>query len=131
MTTQDILGEIRRAFIEEAQSDVIGLWLIAQWVKDDLPSLDTIAARKATLDIIREALLQQRVVPGEFVDQDEHTLVFLQWGLPVDETVTRIEREWTALGRDLNPGDVVWFVDAHVLPVTARKHPMGKGWTPS
>lgn len=131
MTTQDILGEIRRAFIEETQSDVVGLWLIAQWVKDDLPSLDTVAARRATLHIIREALLQERVVPGEFVDQDEDILVFLQWALPVDETVARIEQEWTALGRDLNPGDVVWFVDARLLPVTARKHPMGKGWTPS
>lgn len=130
MTTQDMLDEIRRVFMDEAQSDVIGLWLVVQWVKEDMPSLDAAAVRKATLDIIREALLQKRVVPGEFVEHDD-TLTFLQWALPVHETVARIEREWDALDREPNPGDIVWFVAPHALPVTARKHPMGKGWKPS
>lgn len=130
MMTQDILGAIRAALIQEAQSDVVGLWLIAQWVKDDLPSLDVMAARKATLEVIREALMLQRVVPGDFVDHDEDTLVFSQWGLPVGDTVARIEREWIALGREPNPGEVVWFVDPHLLPISAHKHPMGKDWQP-
>jgi len=69
--------------------------------------------------VIQEALVDKSIVAGEFVDRDEHTAIFAVWQLSIDETIARIEREWLALGREPNLGEIAWFVDPHLLPVTA------------
>jgi hypothetical protein len=37
---------------------------------------------------------------------------FVAWGLPPDQAVSRIEREWAALGREPDIGEVAWFTSA-------------------
>jgi hypothetical protein len=37
---------------------------------------------------------------------------FVSWDLPPDQAVSRIEQEWSALRRELNIGEVVWFTSA-------------------
>jgi len=34
---------------------------------------------------------------------------FVAWDLAADESVARIQREWDALGRDPQSGDIAWF----------------------
>jgi hypothetical protein len=130
MNRQDILSEIQRSFLEEARSDVVGIWSLAKWVKEDLPLLDGVAVRQATLDVVREILLQGRVVPGDFQDRNEQIAVFVPWQLSADEALARIERDWATLGREPIAGEIVWFVDSSLLPITANKYPMGTGWEP-
>jgi hypothetical protein len=44
----------------------------------------------------------------------------------LDESLARIDREWAALGREPNLGDIVWFVAPRLLPLTARKDRWGR-----
>jgi len=131
MTEEETMEAVKRVLVEEAQTDTVGLWAVLWEVKQCMPAVSPDEARIITLAAIRQALVEERVVAGQFIDHDEDTVLFLPWPQPPDETVARIEREWLALGREPNLGDVVWFVDPQLLPVMARKHPMGKGWKPS
>jgi hypothetical protein len=130
MIQRAAIDKIKRVIVEEAQTDTVGLWSVLWQVKHDVPSLAPDEARQAALTVVREALAVESVVAGEFVDQDEDTAAFMSWQVSVDEAMARIEREWTALGREPTLGEVVWFVDPRLVPLTVRKHPMGKNWKP-
>lgn len=125
----ELIMEIKQAFIEEARSDTVGLWLLAKWVKEDLQFLGNEAAKHVTLQIIREAMETGEVVAGDFAEKDRETLIFVPWSSTVDETIGRIKREWIA-EKELSPGEIAWFVTPTLLPVSASKHPMGEHWQP-
>ena len=127
--TGELIREIKHAFVEEARSDTVGLWLLAKWVKEDLQSLVNEAAQRVTLQIIREAIETGEVVAGDFAENDRETLIFVPWSLTVDETIARIKREWM-VEKELNPGEIAWFVAPTLLPISANKHPMGEHWQP-
>jgi hypothetical protein len=55
--------------------------------------------------IIHKALVEGRVLAGEFVDKQ-----FVQWNVSPAETLARIDRAWSELGREPDLGDIVWFV---------------------
>jgi hypothetical protein len=131
MIARSTIEEVKRVLIEEALTDIVGPWLLLGVVRENAPLLTPDEARQATLKAVREALAEERVVPGEFVDLDEETYAFAPWRLSVDDAMARIEREWTALGREPNPGEIAWFAAPRLLPVTIRKHPVGKDWKPS
>ena len=117
------VDEIRRALVEEARGDVVGLWAVLWQVRHGMPLLTAEEAKRTTLAIVHEAL-EEGVVAGGFVRRDEHTAEFVPWRSLPDEAVARIEREWNALGRDPRLGEVAWFVDPGILPVTARIPPV-------
>lgn len=124
------MEQATRVLIEEAQTDTVGLWAVLWQVREEMPSLTSDEAKQATLAVVRGAIGGEHIVPGEFADQDEDTMVFVPWRLSATESMARIEREWASLGRDPNPGEVVWFVDPALLPLVGRKHPMGRDWKP-
>lgn len=124
------MEEIERILLEEARTDTVGVWAVLWEIRQMFEDLSPEEARARTLNAIDHLLGTHRVVAGQFTDQDENTLVFERWDLPAKETVSRIDREWKALGRDPNPGEIAWLVDPGLLPLTALRHPMGKGWKP-
>jgi len=130
MIQRALMDEVKRVLVEEAQTDTVGLWAVLWDVELEIPSLTVDEARQATLTVIREALMEDHIVVGGFVDQDEEISVFVPWGLSVDDAVTRIEREWVNLGRKPDLGEIAWFVDPHLLPVAVQKYPMGRDWKP-
>ena len=130
MTESAKADKIGRALVEETRTDTVGLWALLKQVARELPTLTPGEARQVTLTVIHGALVSEHVVAGNFVERDEDSMRFDVWQTSAEESVARIDREWIALGREPNLGDVVWFVDPCLLPVTALKHPMGKGWKP-
>jgi hypothetical protein len=130
MIDRSTIDEVKRVLVEEAQTNTVGPWVLVGVVSDVAPTLPPEQAREAILNAVREALAEERVVPGDFVDKDDDTYAFVPWRLSVDEAMARIRRDWIALGREPNPGEVAWFVDPHLLPVTAMKYPMGRDWKP-
>jgi hypothetical protein len=120
------LSDVTRILGDEARTDAVGLWAAKQLV----PWASVEELRRATLAAVRDALTEGHVVAGQFVTRDAETVTFSPWGDSADEIVARIDREWLALGRDTNLGDIVWFVAPSLLPLTASKHPMGKDWVP-
>lgn len=124
------MEEIERIILEESRTDIVGLEAVLWEIRQMFQGLSSEDARARTLNVVAQLVGTHRIVAGQFADQDEGTLVFEPWDLPAKEIVSRIDGEWNALGRDPNPGEIVWFVDPALLPITAMKHPMGKGWKP-
>jgi hypothetical protein len=131
MTNEHSVRDVTRILCEEAQTDTVGLWAVLWEVKQAMASASPGEIRRTTLAAVRDALAGGHVVAGQFVDQDAETVAFSPWNVSVDEVLTRIDHEWGALGREPNLGDIVWFVAPGLLPLTARKDPMGKDWHPS
>lgn len=130
MTTKHAAAEVARILSEEAQTDTVGLWAVIWEVRQVIPSASSDEIRCATLAAVRDALDGGQVVAGQYADHDAESVAFSRWDVSVDEVLARIDREWTALGREPTLGDIVWFVAPRLLPLTARKDPMGKDWQP-
>ncbi len=130
MTQHAMMKQIKQVLVEEAQTDVVGLWAVLWEVKQEMPTLTADEARVATLEVVKGVLEHEEVIPGEFKDEREETTAFVPWQMSVVDTLKRIDREWGELGREPNLGDIVWFVSARLLPLTIRKDPLGKGWKP-
>jgi hypothetical protein len=130
MIDQALLNEIKRVLIEQAQSDTVGLWTVIWDIEHADPAASPEDTMRATLAIVRSAIAEHGILVGNMVDHDDDTTMFVPWQLPVDEAIARIEREWSSLGRMPHPGDIAWFVAPGLLPVTSKKHPLGKDWRP-
>lgn len=102
MTADDILDNL----VEECHEDHVGLWRIVNAVRFDLTSADPVQTRALTLRLVRSLLWVRGVQVGRPASDGRH---FVPWNLPPDEAMSRIEKEWAALGREPNIGEVAWF----------------------
>jgi hypothetical protein len=102
MTPDDILESL----VEECREDHVGLWRIVNAVRFDLGSRNPSETRDLTLRLVRSLLDNPGMQVGHPTPDGRH---FVVWGVSRDQAVNRIEREWTALGRDPNIGEVAWF----------------------
>jgi hypothetical protein len=105
MTTDDVL----ECLVEECHEDHVGLWRIVNAVRFDLGSADPRQTRVTTLRLVRSLLQERGMQVGHPTPDGRH---FVPWNLPPDLAVSRIDEEWSALGRDPNIGEVAWFTSA-------------------
>jgi hypothetical protein len=105
MTPEDVLEQL----VEECQVDHVGLWEIVRAVQDDLGSATAEETRELSMGFVRCLLKERGMLVGHPAPDGRD---FLSWGLPADQAISRIEREWSALGRDPNIGEVAWFTSA-------------------
>jgi hypothetical protein len=105
MTPEDVLESLA----EECQDDHVGLWRIVNAVRFDLGSTNPADTRAMTLRLGRSLLHERGVQVGHPAPDWRH---FVPWDLPSDEAVRRIEKEWSALGREPSIGEVAWFTTA-------------------
>jgi hypothetical protein len=131
MTNSAALRNVKQVIIQEAQSDVVGLWAVLSQVKQNLRPATDEDAKTATLAVVGEALAEQALVAGEFVERDNLAAEFVPWSMVPEEALARIRREWDELGREPDIGEIAWFVDRTLLPVHARRNPMGDDWRPT
>jgi len=64
--------------------------------------------RRETLALVRALIVEHGLIPGEFAAVDGG-FTFVAWDVPIKCVLDRIDSEWSALGRELNLGDVVWL----------------------
>src|SRR5215213_8848177 len=102
MTPDDVLASL----IDECRDDHVGLWEVVSAVRHDLGCDDPAEARGLTLRLVRQLLQERGMRVGHPAPDGRH---FVPWGVPASEAMDRIEREWSALGRDPNIGEVAWF----------------------
>ena len=105
MTHDDVLESLA----EECRADHVGLWEIVDAVRLDLGSTNAPEIRALTLGLVRSLLLERGMQVGHPAPDGRH---FIPWDLPPDQAVSRIEKEWSALGREPNIGEVAWFTSA-------------------
>lgn len=109
MTANDVLESLA----EECHIDHVGLWEIINAVQFDLDSTNPSETQALTLRLVRSLLQERGMQVGHPAPDGRH---FVSWDLPPDQAVSRIEKEWSALGREPNIGEVAWFTSTHVPP---------------
>src|SRR5581483_1558441 len=102
--------EVLESLIEECEDDHVGLWAILWPVHVEMGVQDQREARVTTMRLVRDLLVEHGMLAG-FPTKDGRG--FTPWDLPPDAVIRRIDEEWTALGREPNIGDIVWFTAAN------------------
>ena len=115
VTTQT---EVKRNLVAEAAEDFLGFWLVLAFVHDALGVREKPSDRELTLEIVRELLAEDLLVPGFPIDQGPE---FDAWDLPVEEAMARFEQAWDELNDDPFTNDIAWFIAT----------PKGKEWLKS
>jgi hypothetical protein len=101
--------EILESLVHECQEDHVGLWRIVNAVRFDLGSTDPAQTRALALELVGSLLREREIQVGWPAPDGRH---FLPWDLTPDQAIHRIEKEWTALGRDPDIGELAWFTGA-------------------
>jgi hypothetical protein len=97
-----------QAFIDESESDNVGLWEII-WHLRELAKVTDLAKRRASaIDIVRQLLGTGEVVPAQYDPDGSGDYVI--WDIDNDAAIRRIESEWDALGREPNVAEIVLFI---------------------
>ena len=109
MTEHDVL----EGLLAECRDDHVGLWELVNAAHFDLGSSDSDRTRQLTLALVRRLLNEPGILVGHPAPDGRH---FVAWDLTPDEAFHRIEREWSALGRDPDIGEVAWFTSAEQAP---------------
>ncbi len=116
MTREKWIKAIFRAFANECGEDFVGLWSISWKVRQLRPRLSDDDVRVATLEIARMLLDTHDIVAG-YPTRDGR---FVRWPEEPAEAIQRIEREWLALGRNPDIGDIVWFVQRDTVEIITK-----------
>lgn len=95
-------------FLEECHDDHVGLWRIVNAAQEELGASSAEETRTMALSLVRQ-LLERGMLVGHPTPDGRH---FVSWEVPSDAALKRIEREWSALGRDPDIGEVAWFTSA-------------------
>ena len=98
--------EVLESLVEECHEDHVGLWEIVNAVQFDLGLSNPEETRTMTLRLVRRVLSERGMQVGHPAPDGRH---FVAWDLPTDQAVSRLEQEWSALGREPNIGEVAWF----------------------
>ncbi len=91
--------------MDESEVDYVGLWQIAQTVRERFDPTSTEEARELSLEIVAR-LYERGLRPGDYWGGD-----FAYWpDEGVQAALDRIEREWLAAGADPNLAEpICWF----------------------
>jgi hypothetical protein len=109
MGNQKKLDEIVADYVDVARTDYVGLWQIVIRVRHDFGLSDHEEIRKLVMQIIKGMLLSG-LEPVAFDSSARSS----PWpNQNVDYVLNRVSVEWDSLGRDPNPGDILWFRAYH------------------
>jgi hypothetical protein len=112
--------EVRLGLLRRASEDVLGLWEVWRVVKRLRPSTVE-AQRRETLCALKDLLDAGLIKVGQYSPSKG----WVWWDIPPREIVTKIERDWQALGSEPDLGDVASFksislgekyVEEHLAP---------------
>jgi hypothetical protein len=109
MSPEDVLESL----VEECHEDHVGLWRIINAVRFDVGSNTPRETRALTRALVRSLLEERGMQVGHPAPDGRH---FVSWDLPSDQAVSRIDKEWSALGHEPDIGDVAWFTSPQEPP---------------
>lgn len=123
-SSDERVAALVHGLIVEASDDVVPFSSVPWQLQQLRPPLDPSDVHAMALEVIRQALSREQVVVGQFEESNAVPSPFVRWSDSLDGSLERIEREWNALGRDVNPGEIAWFISPRLLPY-ALCNPMG------
>jgi hypothetical protein len=102
MTVEEVLESLA----DECRDDHVGLWEVVDAVKQDLGLSEPTQVHQATLHLVRELLERRGVQAGHPAPDGRH---FVPWNQTAEQAVATIQRDWSALGREPDIGEIAWF----------------------
>jgi hypothetical protein len=108
MNIIDALEDVRRRWVETCTTSDVGLWWIADDVRQLRPGAPEHEIRLETLRALRPLLQQGSLRAAKLLPGGSYQL----WGGSTEEQLAKIDEEWAALGRPPDIGDIVWFIGA-------------------
>ncbi|ADO75226.1 SMI1/KNR4 family protein [Stigmatella aurantiaca] len=108
MSTNDFLEDLRKRWVESCTSSDVGLWWIADDVRQLRPEASENEVRAETLRALRPLLNQGLFRAANLLPGGSYQL----WEGSVEEQLMRIDTEWATLGRPPDIGGIVWFIGA-------------------
>jgi hypothetical protein len=106
MNTNDDLEDAQRRWVEACTASDVGLWWIADDVRQLRPEAPENEIRLKTLRALRPLLQQGSPRAANLLPGGSYQL----WSGSIEEQLARIDEEWAALGRPPDIGDIVWFI---------------------
>jgi hypothetical protein len=98
--------EVLDSLVQECHVDHVGLWEVVRAVQREHGSNDPAQTWALTLELVNRLLAERGMQVGHPTPDGRQ---FVPWALSPDEAIDRIEKEWAALGREPDIGDVAWF----------------------
>jgi hypothetical protein len=102
----DRISEIVSGYVEETNVDYVGLWQIVMRTRSEFGIVEQAKLKKVVLQTVRgllaaglEAVTLRPTMPARLGWENQD----------IESVLDRISREWDALGRDPNPGEIAWF----------------------
>jgi hypothetical protein len=104
MLSDQSLRSVLDALAQEASEDIVGIWVVEGFVRENTRQTDGAIVKAVTLVVIEQALEDGLVRVGSF---DGSTIHF--WDDPPDVAVARIELLWMKKGAAPGMEDNVWL----------------------
>src|SRR5438552_3355910 len=108
------LDELERSLLAEAEEDHLGLWSLiwevryalndGQYPERDEDKSNPVDVRDLTLRLVEKLLDSGRIVAGKPTPDGQG---FIPWSEDKKQAMARIAKEWDALGREPNIGEIV------------------------
>ena len=108
-TPKPVIDRMLGYLVVEADNDDVDLWSVVRMAQTVQPGASVEAIRQAVLDVIDHAVSNDLVWPNWPPTTDPRYFHYHPWVGPIDELLQHICQEWDALGREPNPGEVIWF----------------------
>ncbi len=96
---------LERMILEELTDDYLGMWEVAQLVRDELGTEDDAEVRESTIGVLETMLMHGLIRPG-LARSDGR---FEAWALDPGRAALRISEEWERLGRMPTLGEIAWL----------------------
>ncbi len=106
MNISDALEDARKRWVETCANSDVGLWWIADDVRQLRPGASEDEIRLETLHALRPLLNQGSLRAAKLLPGGSYQ----PWEGSVEEQLARIDAEWAALGHPPDIGDIVWFI---------------------
>lgn len=99
------LPEAEHSVLLAGVDDWIGLWTVVREVKERRPGLSPEELRGIVVNLVRELVEKNCVQIGRPDAEGK----FEPWDESAGDAAARIDREWRALGRDPDIGEICWL----------------------
>jgi len=105
MINESQLEQIEREILDLGSIDYLDVWFISRAVRRLGLATGHEEVRELCLAALARLLRSGRLEAGDLIPPGE----FARWQVPYADAIDRVRKEWEALDRPLQPGDIAWL----------------------
>ncbi|HZI08726.1 MAG TPA: hypothetical protein VEZ71_32210 [Archangium sp.] len=106
MINDEKVQALQLSWVEQGADSDIGLWWVAEDIRQTMPGASEKEIRSETLRVLRPVLKSGTLRAVDLLPGGH----FQPWAGSVEEQLARIDQEWAQLEAPPSLGDIVWFI---------------------